>query len=284
MKWSSFSLALLLLLGCSGRSPVERVEWPAMGTVAAVQIKHADSRLVASGLAVARGVCEDANRLLNAHDPSSRIRQLAVLTDADAVLLATNVFASGGDAIKSCVAAAFALKAASGGAFDPRWKGPDTLDLGAIAKGFAVDVIASEASFGDSGQEVLVDIGGNLKCQRGHWRTGVKDPHGAGLAATVTLRSGEALATSAEYFRGKHIYDGRTGRPVSNDVASVTVLCESAMMADGLSTTLFVLGHEEGKAFLEKNRPGLLRTAGEKVSALWILKNGTKVVWGDARF
>ena len=112
----------------------------------------------------------------------------------------------------------------------------------------------------------------------------MKDPNGDGLAATVTLRSGEALATSAEYFRGKHIYDGRTGRPVSNDVASVTVLCESAMMADGLSTTLFVLGHEEGKSFLEKNRPGLLRTAGEKVSALWILKNGTKVVWGDARF
>ena len=65
-----------------------------------------------------------------------------------------------------------------------------------------------------------------------------------------------ACATSAEYYRGKHIYDGRTGQAVSNGVTSVTVVHPtSAMLADGLSTTLFVFGKEEGERFLKANFP-----------------------------
>ena len=103
-----------------------------------------------------------------------------------------------------------------------------------------------------------------------------------GFAAVVDLHEGEALATSATYYRGSHIYDGRTGLAVSNGVASVTVLCNSAMWADGLSTTLFVLGPEEGKKFLDDKLK--LLVGDMEVSALWIMDGGRQEIYGNARF
>ena len=108
------------------------------------------------------------------------------------------------------------------------------------------------------------------------WRTGVKNPAGAGVAAIVELHPGEALATSATYYRGSHIRDGRTGCVVSNGVASVTVLSPSAMWADGLSTTLFILGPEEGCAFLDRHGDAL--AAARPLAVLWLLEGGRRVV------
>ena len=124
-----------------------------------------------------------------------------------------------------------------------------------------VDVLASQVYAGDGiGQEVLFDIGGNLKCQRGSWTVGI-----AGTDATLVLKKGEACATSAEYYRGKHIYDGRTGNAVTNDLLSVTIVHpNSAMLADGLSTICFILGETEGEEFLKKFYP--------EVRAIWIKK------------
>jgi thiamine biosynthesis lipoprotein ApbE len=73
------------------------------------------------------------------------------------------------------------------------------------------------------------------------------------------LKPGEAVATSGNYerfveidhVRYAHIMDARTGRPVKG-IAGVTVVAPSAMLADGLSTTLFVLGPEAGFQFLER--------------------------------
>ena len=188
--------------------------------------------------------------------------------------------------VRPCYEAAFKLMHESGGAFNPRWRGPKTLDLGAIAKGFAVDVAAKDC-YADHA-DALIDIGGNIKAVRGEggshrpWRTGVMDPNGGGFAAVVELREGEALATSATYYRGNHIYDGRTGLAVSNGVASVTVLCNSAMWADGLSTTLFVLGPDEGKKFLDDKLK--LLVGDMAVSALWIMDGGRQEIYGNARF
>ena len=132
--------------------------------------------------------------------------------------------------------------------------------------------------------DLLIDLGGNLKAVRGTWRTGVRSPGGdGGVAAVVALRPGKALSTSAEYFRGKHICDARTGRLVSNEVASVTVLCDSATWADGLSTTLFVLGLAEGRRFLRMELPKLPR-APRDVSVLWILQDGRIEQDGRADF
>jgi thiamine biosynthesis lipoprotein len=77
------------------------------------------------------------------------------------------------------------------------------------------------------------------------------------------------VATSGHYerfverdgVRYSHILDGRTGKPVTG-MAGVTVIAPSAMWADGLSTTLFVLGPEDGARFLARHHP--------QAQALWI--------------
>ena len=254
MKWSSFSLAAiccLALVGC--RRPVERIEWPVMGTVAAVQVRGGGGLPASSYRQSAADAFAEVERLLNAHDPDSELSRLAPLGDA-AVLARCDA------RMRPCYAAAFALERLSGGAFSPRWRGTNTLDLGAIAKGFAVD-LAAELTYVDGNDALL-------------------DPGGDGFAAEVDLREGEALATSATYFRGSHIRDARTGATVSNGVASVTVLARSAMWADGLSTALFVLGPDAGAA--------LLNTAAEKfpeagvAAALWLLSDGTSRLSGPS--
>ena len=267
--------ALLAALagGCS-RGKIDRVEWPVMGTIAAVQLKGEltpDSGRFTTDVMAAFNDVSDA---LNAHVATSEISSLATLADEEAL-------AKCADKMKPCYEAAFALMRASGGAFNPRWRGPRTLDFGAIAKGFAVDVAARDRHV--DGSDALIDLGGNLKSVHGKWKTGVMDPRGGGFAAVVELREGEALATSATYYRGSHIHDGRTGLAVSNGVASVTVLCRSAMWADGLSTTLFVLGPDEGRNFVEE-KGGLLAGEGN-VAVLWILSDGRQVKLDpDARF
>ena len=98
---------------------------------------------------------------------------------------------------------------------------------------------------------------------RGDWRTGVRNPFGDGYAAVITLTDGESVATSGNYerfverdgVRHSHILDGRTGEPVTG-VAGVTVVTPPALgatLADGLSTTLFVLGPKDGARFLREH-------------------------------
>lgn len=269
-------VALLLAAGCS-RGKIERVEWPVMGTIAAVQCR-ADSgaRWPMVDVPFVKKVFSAVEELMNAHDHDSELSRLAPLGEEE-------ILANCNRGVRPCYEAAFKLMRESGGAFNPRWRGPGTLDLGAIAKGFAVDM-ADKVCYVDH-CDALLDLGGNLKALRSEggshrpWKTGVRNPSGDGFAAVVDLREGEALATSATYYRGSHIYDGRTGMPVSNGVASVTVLCSSAMWADGLSTTLFVLGPEEGRKFLDEKLKSLVGDM--PVSALWLLADGRQVKFGD---
>jgi len=269
---------MCVVAGC-GRQQIERVEWPIMGTIAAVQVRGGSDewgRIAADTM----GIFKDVSEALNAHVSTSELSRLAPLDDVE-------VLEKCDAQMKPCYEAAFKLMHESGGAFNPRWKGTNTLDLGAIAKGFAVDLASSMAP-GVGPIDAIIDLGGNLKALRSEdgsyrpWRTGVRDPFCDGFAAVVELHEGEALATSATYYRGSHIYDGQTGLAVSNGVASVTVLCNSAMWADGLSTTLFVLGPEEGKKFLDDKLK--LLVGDMEVSALWIMDGGRQEIYGNARF
>lgn len=234
----SFVLASFLLLGCS-RASVERVEWPVMGTVAAVQFRGGPvDRDVVEPV---RTAFEKTNAEFNAFDAQSAIRRTGKCT------------AFG----QPCWDFAFKLKDLTGGAFDPCWRGKDSLDFGAVAKGFAVDVAAEKVKAVAPSVDVLVDLGGNLKAVKGDWNVGIKD------GETFTLCEGEACATSARYYRGGHIKDGRTGADVTNGVYSVTVIHpSSAMLADGLSTVMFILGRDKGEAFLKKHYP--------EAEAVWI--------------
>ena len=239
-----------LLAGCSP-THVERTEWTVMDTVAAVQWKtgvDADGKRLA---ATAREVFGKVEGLLNAFDSESELNRLAKLPDDE-------VLAKCDPLVRPCYAAAFRLRDETGGVFNPRWRGPGTMDLGAIAKGFAVDLAASELAKSCGEAEVLVDLGGNLKAVSGTWTTSIADPapKTSQTSQTFVLSSPMACATSAEYFRGKHIKDGRTGKDADAGVCSVTVIHpRSAMLADGLSTVMFLMGRERGERFLRERYP-----------------------------
>ena len=142
------------------------------------------------------------------------------------------------------------------------------VDLGAIAKGYAVDVCFEALQ--DAGiRNFMVNIGGNLRVsgQARHtrpWKIGVRHPFEAGeVLGSLRLDPGMALATSGNYERfvtieGEryaHIIDPRTGRPVTG-MAGVTALASTATEADAMSTALFVAGPEAGRV-LAAQRPAL---------------------------
>ena len=236
--WCLVLSAWCVVAGC-GRPKIERVEWPVMDTVAAVQFRGGPAdRDVVEAVRVA---FEKTNAEFNAFDAQSAIRRTG------------NCTAFG----RPCWDFAFKLKDETGGAFDPQWQGKGKLDFGAVAKGFAVDVAAERVKALKPSADVLIDLGGNLKAVKGDWTVGIKD------GEPFALHEGGACATSARYYRGDHIKDGRTGADVANGVYSATVTHpSSAMIADGLSTVVFILGRVKGEAFLKDHYP--------VASALWL--------------
>ena len=138
-------------------------------------------------------------------------------------------------------------------------------DLSAIAKGFAVDRVAS-ALEGLGFADYLVEVGGEVRAgglneERKPWRLGVERPNESGRTVQRILPvSGTGLATSGDYRqfrevggeRFSHVIDPRTGKPATSRVASATVLDPSAMRADAFATALVVLGEAEGLRVAER--------------------------------
>lgn len=130
---------------------------------------------------------------------------------------------------------------------------PLTLDLGAVAKGLAVDAAAQElAPFRD----FSIDAGGDLYLggrnpQGEPWHVGIRHPrHRDELIERIRVTD-RAVCTSGDYERGAHIIDPRDGT-AAQAVASVTVVAPTAMLSDALATAAFVLGPEDGLALLER--------------------------------
>jgi thiamine biosynthesis lipoprotein len=136
---------------------------------------------------------------------------------------------------------------------------PLVLDLGAVAKGFAIDLAARELQ---PFENFVIDAGGDLFVA-GHnadgepWSIGIRNPRIPGeLLGTVRLRN-QAICTSGDYERrtpdssASHILDPRVDDSAAS-AASVTVIAPTAIMADALSTAAFVLGPGEGLGLLEK--------------------------------
>jgi thiamine biosynthesis lipoprotein len=141
---------------------------------------------------------------------------------------------------------------------------PLTLDLGAVAKGLAVDMAARELT---ALRDFAIDAGGDLYLGGSNehgapWRVGIRHPRNDGELIGSLLVSNQAVCTSGDYERPGHILDPRTGASPEG-VASVTVIAPSAMLADALATAAFVLGPEDGIALLESQGvEGLIVTAG----------------------
>lgn len=146
------------------------------------------------------------------------------------------------------------------------------LDLGAIAKGYGVDC-AIEALRKNGVANAVVEVGGEVRTlgqKPGQilptpWNAGIMNPRGEGTIVISNI-SDKAVATSGDYAsyfiyqgeRYEHIIDPRNGVPLSQGVASVTVIHpESCMSADALATTLSVLGKDEGAQFLREQALGL---------------------------
>lgn len=157
-----------------------------------------------------------------------------------------------------------------------------TLDLCGIAKGYALDLLAAELRQ-TARDNFLIDIGGEVLAaglgpHQRPWRLGIADPLSGGLhtrfAATdlAIATSGDAInAYEVAGRRYSHTIDPKTGEPVRNALASVSVVHPSAMTADGLATALVVLGPQAGPAFAERHDLAalfLLRTGQNRLDAI----------------
>lgn len=173
---------------------------------------------------------------------------------------------------------------------DPEMK----LDVGAIAKGFAVEQLCDRmVEWGVT--SAIVSAGGNVKtigtrADGSPWRVGVQNPDtGSSQPYLHILKLKDvSLVTSGVYQRyytvnGKnyhHIIDPDTLMP-SDGFASVTILCEDSMLADAWSTAVFNMSFEDGKQFIESL---------ENTEALWVMPDGTEeassgfAAWLDADY
>ena len=126
------------------------------------------------------------------------------------------------------------------------------IDLGGFAKGEAVDIaigLLREKGIDNA----IVNAGGDLRAIGRHgdrdWRIGVREPRGEGVLAAIHVSGDESVFTSGDYERffeldGRrfhHIIDPRDGYP-SDGTMSVTVIADSAALADAAATAIFVAG------------------------------------------
>ncbi|WP_432663776.1 FAD:protein FMN transferase [Wukongibacter baidiensis] len=139
------------------------------------------------------------------------------------------------------------------------------LDLGGIAKGYGADAVV-EILKENNIKHAIINLGGNVfaygnKIDGTPWKVGVQNPKSSrgeylGIAKVVN----QTVVTSGIYERFfeeegnryHHILDTDTGYPVENNLTGVSIIADSSIDADSLSTAVFALGLEEGMKFIEE--------------------------------
>nr|WP_180204983.1 FAD:protein FMN transferase [Pseudomonas sp. SbOxS1]NYU04984.1 FAD:protein FMN transferase [Pseudomonas sp. SbOxS1] len=143
------------------------------------------------------------------------------------------------------------------------------VDFNSIAAGYAVDTIAARLEAMGI-HDYLAEATGELKAAGRKpdgtaWHIALEEPRDdQQVAERIIAVDGYGVSTSGDYRnyfvqggqRFSHTLDARTGVPVSHSLASVTVIHPSALMADGLSTLLLILGPEQGWDYAEKHDIG----------------------------
>ena len=145
------------------------------------------------------------------------------------------------------------------------------LDLGAVAKGYFADLLKS--FFVEQGVEAgIINLGGNVltignspKNPLGTWNIGIQNPEAprGDLLALAQVRD-QSVVTSGIYERKlvvdgqeyHHIFDSRTGYPVANEIASVTIVSDKSIDGELWTTVLFVHSPERALALIEAT-PGI---------------------------
>lgn len=141
-----------------------------------------------------------------------------------------------------------------------------SLDLGAIAKGYITDEVVKVLK--DNGvTSAIVDLGGNVfvlgdnpKSSSGNWKVGIQDPNEARNTVVGTVEEkNKSLVTSGIYERYlkvgdevyHHLFNAKTGYPFDNDIAGVTIVSDTSIAGDALSTAVFSKGVKDGMAYVD---------------------------------
>jgi thiamine biosynthesis lipoprotein len=141
-----------------------------------------------------------------------------------------------------------------------------TLDLGAVGKGIVCDRIGEYLKVQDAVTGAVITVGGSVvtygtKPDGGAWNIAIVNPRKEGYYLGKISVAGEYyIATSGDYeryvekdgIRYHHIMNPLTGYPAESDVCSVTVVSDSGLLSDALSTACFVLGVQEGLKLVEE--------------------------------
>lgn len=139
------------------------------------------------------------------------------------------------------------------------------VDLGAVGKGMACDMLKNYFDSGNM-QGAVVSVGGSILAWGDYnkagdkWRIAISHPRNEGEYLGIISLDEGFVSTSGDYERyfeedGKryhHILDATTGYPAETDIISVTVVCDSGIVSDALSTACFVLGEENSREILSE--------------------------------
>ena len=152
------------------------------------------------------------------------------------------------------------------------------LDLGAVSKGYIADRIKDYLK--DSGvRHAVIDLGGNIltlgtKTDGSDYNIGIQRPFDkTGTPITSVKIADKSVVTTGVYQRYfeadgvayHHILDPKTGRPCDNDLDSVSIITDSSLTADALSTVCYLMGLEKGMSLVDQL---------ENVDAVFITKDG----------
>ena len=144
------------------------------------------------------------------------------------------------------------------------FKNENSINLGAVAKGYITDRLAEILKSGGI-NSAMINLGGNAyalgkKPTGENWKIGIQDPKNENELIGVITAENLAVITSGDYqryfekdgVRYHHIIDPKTCHPAQSGLHSVTIISENAALADCLSTAIFVAGVEKGKELLKK--------------------------------
>jgi thiamine biosynthesis lipoprotein len=136
------------------------------------------------------------------------------------------------------------------------------IDLGAIAKGYALDCVVDKLRKAGI-KSCLINAGGQVYCLGDKfgkpWKIAIKDPREKNIVGYLELKD-KSVSTSGDYEqffikdkrRYAHIFNPKTGYPANSGVVSVTVIASDGLTADALSTAIFVLGKEKSRELIKR--------------------------------
>ncbi len=141
-----------------------------------------------------------------------------------------------------------------------------SVDLGAVGKGIACDYVMEYLRSNDDIKGAVVSVGGSILAYGQHnkagdkWNVGVRHPRKENEYLGIIHMNEGFVSTSGDYeryfeedgVRYHHILDGNTGYPSDSGLISVTVVCDSGILSDALSTACLVLGKEKAETLIEQ--------------------------------